>query len=192
MDSTLSHLAASRAAVSKTRQNFRLESDPKVQAAAGGNMRPIAPPTIPANKPGAAQKTVQDDIDYDNFQLKPEKEMAMLSRIQQFIDRNGNGIDDRQEGSAPQPAAAPAQPVNTPPAPVAPPTAAAPQDPRVAAALTPVREFFTANGRLPTPEELSLVAATRQLKAQLGRDPTESEIMLYRTAPPRGLGADGK
>jgi len=143
-------------------------------------MRRVSPPTIPAHNPGAAQTAVTDDIDYDSFQFKPEKEMTMLSQIQKFIDTNNNGIDDRQEGGA----------VAVPPTDGVPPTPE--QDPRIAAALGPVKEFYTQNGRLPTPEELSLVAANRQLKAQLGRDPTESELMLYRVAPPRGLGSDGK
>jgi hypothetical protein len=191
MESYISNTVAARARAAKTRQFLKLEPDPRVETPSGG-MRRVSPPVVPANNPGAAKKAVEDDIDYDGFQLKPEKELAMLSRIQGFIDRNNNGIDDRQEGSAAQPATPPSEPTNAPPAPAAPSAGVPPKDPRIDAALGPVKAFHAEHGRLPTPEELAQVAAQRQLKAQLGRDPTESELMLYRTPPPRGLGSDGK
>ena len=194
-ESYLGTLATTRSKMSAIRQRLGLETSN------GTGLRELAPSPVngPAPVRGHAQRAVQEqpEFDPDKYQLPPEKEQMMLSQIQAWIDENNNGIDDRMEGGAAAspnspaaaqvPAAAPAQP--TP--------AAAPAQPaattrvegngRVNAALSPMADFFKANGRMPTYEELQRQGAKREVAQVLGREPTDDEINLYMMAPAKGL-----
>lgn len=168
LPSYLGNITAQRQRLSAARQQLGLESKP------GTGMKNVHPtPEAPANKAGAAQQAVQAEFDYDSFIIPPEKEAAMLEKIQGWIDRNNNGVDDRQEAA--QTSATPKQPTGTTTA----------KDPRVAGALGPLASFFKQNSRLPDVDELRTMMASRELKEQLGREPTETEALLYRAKPPK-------
>ena len=164
--STLGNMVATRQRLSAIRQRLNLESP------SGGKMRELAP--SPANGPapvrGHAQRAVQEepDIDFDNYPIPPEKESAMMERIQGWIDENNNGIDDRTEGGQS-------------------PKSQVISDERVTRALSPLASFFQQNGRMPSPEDLQQVAARRTVRERLGRDPTDDEVNLYMTPPDKGM-----
>lgn len=192
-DSYLGNLATTRSKMSAIRQRLGLESS------AGTGLRELAPSPVngPAPVRSAAQRAVQEqpDFDPDKYQIPPEKEQLMLSQIQAWIDENHNGIDDRQESGGAASSANPAvQPIPAaPPEQQATPAAAPAQaptlnnDPRVNGALSPVADFFKANGRMPTYEELQRQGAKREVTQVLGREPTDEEINLYMMAPAKGL-----
>lgn len=187
-ESYLGNLAMTRNKMSAVRQRLGLETT------SGAGMRELAPSPVngPANVRSHAQRAMQEqpDFDYDNYQIPPEKEAKMLSQIQGWIDENNNGVDDRKEAAQAAAPGAPAPAPMAPPVPAAPATASAAAPPaRVAAALTPIAEFYKANGRMPTPEELQRQAAKREVSVTLGREPTDDEILLYMTAPAKGLAA---
>lgn len=165
-NSYIANATAQRDKLSKIRQRLGFESTPQ------SSMRPIhpSPPEgADMDKTSAMQQAVEEDIDYDNFQLPPEKEYEMLGRIQDWIDNNNNGIDDRVE-AAQGANVSPSQHVT---------------DERTAGALAPLGAFFKERGRLPTPEELKDMQASQEIAQQLGRKPTPDEIKLFRAKPPK-------
>ena len=168
LPSYLGNVTAQRQRLSQSRQALGLESKP------GTGMKNVHPtPEAPANKQGAAMQAVQDDFDYDGFVVPPEKEAAMLEKVQGWIDKNNNGIDDRQEAQ---------QKSETPPQPTG---RQVVKDASVQGALGPFAGFFKDKGRLPSADELRNMVASRQLKDTLGRDPSETETLLYRAKPPK-------
>lgn len=192
-ESYLGTLATTRNKMSAIRQRLGLETSN------GTGLRELAP--SPANGPApvrsAAQRAVQEqpDFDPDKYQIPPEKEQKMLGMIQAWIDENNNGIDDRVEAAAASPASPAATQVPATAAPEQATPAAAPAqaptkvagDPRVNGALSPLADFFKANGRMPSYEELQRQGAKREVMNVLGREPTDEEINLYMMAPAKGL-----
>lgn len=168
LSSYLGNLTTSRQRLSAVRQRLKLEPDPK---AAGGSMRPVAPSPpegADMDKKSSAQAAVQEDeFDIDGWTPPDGMDDEMMTIIQESFKQN-----------MPQPEA---QPSNTP----NPPAKTVPGGERVNAALAPLSEFFNKNGRIPDPEELKNMAASRALVDMLGREPTQQEVDLYRASPPK-------
>lgn len=161
LPSYLGNVTAQRDRLSAIRQRLSLE--PSEGAMRG--IQPSGSPPAPADKPGAAIKAGQAPI---NFDIPQDAQARHLDRIQKFIDANHNGVDDRQEGQQTQ---------GTPP--VA-------GNSSVSAALNPLSQFFRSNGRAPNVDELHHFIASKQLEQSLGRAPSDTEVMLYRSRPPKG------
>jgi hypothetical protein len=167
LPSVLGNVTAARDRVSAVRQRLGLEMGSQ-------QMRPVHPsPEAPADKPGAAIKTAastpkppkaekpsdrlpptpeDDDWDWENAPLAPDKEVRMLAKLQDFIDKNNNGIDDRVEAAAqaPKDGASPT-----------PKDSAGRQklkDPLISKALAPFKEFYMQTGRMPTIDDLRKMA----------------------------------
>lgn len=170
LNSVIGNVVATRQRLSAIRQRVGLESQ-------GTQMRELAPspPGGPANRPGAAQRAVAAEPDFDNFQISPDKQGAMLQQAQEFIDQYGEaqqGLIDKQRQSA-----RPSQPSQ--------PTTQRVSDQKLTRGLAPMAEFFRTNGRLPTPEELRSLTAAKILAEQLGRTPTDTEVELFLAKPPK-------
>lgn len=197
--SVLANLTAQRARLSAVRQRLNLER-PTSQMPGGAPMRELAPspPGGPAQRPGAQAQAVQGATniqaapgqDVANIQLPPEIEQRMLQKIGTFINTYGA----QQQGLADRERAAVSAPPATSPAPAAAPAPAGPPPPQqgapapeanalAARAVAPIVDFFRANGRLPSMEELRSVSASRLLQQQLGRPPTPDEVRLYLMQP---------
>lgn len=182
LPSVLGNVAAQRQRLSAARQMLGLESAP-----GRDGMRPIAPinPEGPANVPGAAKQAVQQQPDYSNFTLPPEQETAMLQQISDHLHKRDAAAAQPQQAQAPAPAPAPQQaPQQAPQAPAPAPQSAQDQQ-ALQGALGPFAQFFKENGRMPNVEDLKSMMAARQLEEQLGRKPTDTEIQLYRSKPPK-------
>lgn len=186
LPSVIGNVVNQRAKLSSIRQRIGLESGaPKSQ---GTQMRQLAPspPGGPANKPGAAQQAVSqataadaspsgDNFDPESVKLPPEMEAQLRQKATEFLDQVGPDQQaqiDRERASQ-----APAAPQEG--------TAVVVDDERTKAALGPMADFFKKNGRLPTPEELGSLGARRELISDLGREPSETEVRLYMSKPPR-------
>lgn len=176
LPSVIGNVVANRQRLSQIRQRVGLEPSPQ-------SLRELAPspPQGPAQRPGAAQQAMTQEPDFDGFQIPADKQTAMLQQAGQFIEQFGakqqEMIDREKQPRGLQKAGGGAQM----PAPTQRIT-----DQRIVRGLAPMAEFFRANGRLPSPDELRQLSITRMLTQQLGRAPTPTEIQLYLTKPPKG------
>lgn len=166
LPSVLGNIVTQRQKLSAVRQRLSLEP-----TNATGSLSAIAPspPNGPdmSNKGAAMRAGEAPSIDPNLFdpannpiQNHP-KYQQMAQSVQDFIDNNQNGIDDRAEPLQAQPA----QPTDPAGGGVASGTVV--NDPRMLAALTPLTNFFRQNGRLPSIDELRDMEDTRrELKEQ--------------------------
>lgn len=189
LPSPIANMTRARQQMSAIRQQLSLEPS-------SAGMRSVAPagqPQAPAYDPGAEQQAMtapppapmppQGDPNQP-VQIPPEQRQEMLAKIQGFIDQHApqqqalidqQRTDPQNVGQNPQQAPAGESP-QEPPSQVI-------KDPKILRQLAPLTEFFNQNGRLPSPDELQHLAASRELHTTLGRKPTDTEVNLYRTKP---------
>ena len=171
VNSVIGNVTATRQRLSGIRQRIGLEPSPQT-------MRQLAPSPAngPADAPGAAMQAVAQGIPAQQPQAAPgqagggdDRRGAMLQKVQQFLDQVGpqqqQMIDQERQAANPQ-QAIPANSVH-------------------AKALAPMADFFRQNGRLPNIEELRALSATRMLAEQIGRKPSDTELQLFMSKPPK-------
>lgn len=183
LPSFIGNIAATRQRLANTRQQLRLEPNPQT----AGKLQQLAPspPTGPAmDNPGTGQTAVATqpqmqqpapqapaaEFNLDSYQVPDEKRQMMLAKAQEFIDRIG---PQQQQMIEQERAKSPGTQIV--------------RDPKIINALSPLADFFKKNGRLPNPEELRAVAATRVLTQELGREPNDTEVRLYLAKPAKGV-----
>lgn len=167
LPSYLGNVVATRDRLSAIRQRIGLEPS-------ATQMRELAPSPRngPANTTSAQTAAVQEP-DWSNIQIAPEKQQVMLTQAADFLQQFQPPQREQAAPpvSQPQPRSGrPSQTLN---------------DQATVRAMAPLAEFFKVNGRLPNPNELRSIAAARMLEKQLGRKPTETEIQLFLSKPPK-------
>ena len=141
---------------------------PALQAASA-TMTPTPAPAPAPQQTAAPQAQPQGGM-ADQLKQSPRYQ-EMLQQVSQFIDQVGPEQQNMIDQSRQQQQAARQQkiPANSP----------------EAQALAPLAKFFKSNGRLPTPDELRQVSAMDALRQQLGREPTQTELQLWVSKPPK-------
>lgn len=182
LPSPIANMTRARQQMSAIRQQLSLEPS----AASMRSVAPVGQPQAPAYAPGAAQQVMtapaampQDDPNQP-IQIPPEQRQELLDEIQGFIDQvapQQQALIDQQR-TDPQNVAPTGESSQDPPSQVI-------RDPKILRQLAPLTEFFNQNGRLPSLDELKSLAASRELHNTLGRDPTDTEVNLYRARPPK-------
>lgn len=166
LGSVIGNMVAQRGRVSQVRQAVGLEPN--------ANLKPVAPspPNGPAMEAGPVIQATQAST------APQDRDAAMLSQVQQFLDQVGPGqqalIDEERAAAMPQEQA---------PEGVVTPGASRIDNQEVKAALEPLAAFFKANGRLPSPDELEMLASAKKLEQELGRAPSRTELRLYLSKP---------
>lgn len=168
MPSYLSNVVANRDRLSAIRQRIGLEPS-------ANQMRELAPspPNGPKQVTSPATAAVQATPNFDNLQIAPDKRQLMLTQAAEFLNQFKQ-----------QPPASAAAPVQAPPPANGRQTQIV-RDQSTARAMAPLAAFFKERGRLPNPNELRAMAAARQLEVQLGRKPSDTEVQLFLTKPPK-------